>query len=236
MKTFSLLAVLLCFSLFSGFTESLWDEEFSGYGTGKQRFQPGRILTVTINTDTKLSYSSAASGDRELVLTFSGGETGDLFSFLPEIQTREQGTREGEEELSISSSVAVRVQETNAAGMSFVQGSRNTTVNGGVQALTVSGWCDPKSVGPEGTIPFHLLADGKLTYRTLLETDKEILRENDISTAFAELMAGTVESEEETPDEAAAAAERDGVKLTEERKYELLLQYINRFLSLIFQE
>ncbi len=230
MKTISLVAILLCFPMVFTAAESLWDEEFSSYGTGTRQLLPGQILTVTINTDTKLSFSSTSSGERELVLTFSGGETGNLFSFLPEAASSRRGNTDGEEDIALSASIAVRVQETDDSGMSFLQGSRNTSLSGGVQALTVSGWCNPKSVAADGTIPFQQLADGTLTYRTLLDGDGEILREEDIITAIAALESEAVDDTEE---EGGTGTPLQPT-VSEERKDELLLQYINQFLNMIF--
>ena len=165
-------------------------------------------------------------------MTFSGGETGNLFSFLPEAASTRRGGTEGEEDLALSASIAVRVQETDDSGMSLLRGSRNTSVSGGVQALTVSGWCNPKSVAADGTIPFQQLADGTLTYRTLLDGEEEILREEDIITAIAALESEAADDN----DEEGGTGTPETKTLSEERKAELLLQYINQFLTIIFQQ
>lgn len=214
--------------------ESLWEEDFNSYGTGQKLLRPGSIINVTIDSETTLTFSSSGSGDRELVLTFSGGETGDLFSFLPEIQSMERSNLEGEEEISLKTSLAARVQETNSAGMSLVQGTRTLVLKNSVQALTVSGWCDPKKVDAAGNIPFEHLAEGRLTYRTLLEPEEEILREEDIISGLTD--PGTEEAGEAADEEATGEAADAGgeMTLTEERKKELLLQYVNRFVDLIF--
>lgn len=222
--------------------ESLWNEDFSGYGIGGKRLEPGRILTVTINSDTNLTFSSVNSGERELILSFTGGETGDLFSFLPDIQSSRRNTVEGEEEFSLSTSLAVRVRETSAAGMSYVEGSRTRRVDGGVQAVTVSGWLDPQSLNSDGSISFDLLADGTLTYRTFAAGNEEILGEDDITAAVRTAESSAAAEAAGSPETAAdgeetAAAERQPpIGISDARKRELLLEYINSFLDIIFTE
>ncbi len=234
--------------------ESLWEEDFNGYGTGKKPLEPGRIVTVIIDTDTQIAFSSTSSGERELVLSFSGGETGNLFSFLPEVQSKERGNIEGEEEISLSTSIAARVQETNAAGMSYIQGSRTTIMKNKVQALTVSGWCSSRQVDSRGIVKFNHLADGQLTYRTLLEPENAILTEEDIVSALSD--GGTVPGTPEGPAAAGDTPDADtdtgpageteesvpggtdtpALYLRDERKKELLLQYLNQFVDIIFTD
>jgi len=233
--------------------ESLWDEEFSGYVSQSKKLTDGQIVTVTIDASTKLTFTSTKAGDKELTLTFSGGETGDLFSFLPEISSGMTQSREGEEDIELSTQLAARVQEIDNTGLAYIQGSRSMQIQGAVEAVTVAGWLRAEDLDQDNRIPFAKLAESELTFRTFLDSEEQILSEDDIVEAVAELRAEAEEATaapgeadeageapaagEGAPGEAGTGAGETGprYRLSEEKKRELLLQYINNLIDLIFQ-
>jgi flagellar basal body L-ring protein FlgH len=257
MKTFRWIVLFLTLTVSAVSAESLWDEEFSGYVSQSKKLTEGQIVTVTIDASTKLTFTSTKAGDKELTLTFSGGETGDLFSFLPEISSGTTQSREGEEDIELSTQLAARVQETADTGLAYIQGSRSMQIQGAVEAVTVTGWLRAEDLDQDNRIPFAKLAESELTFRTFLDSEEQILTENDIVEAVAELRAeaevtpGEAEEAGETPaagegapDEAEGTAPEAGTgagetgpryRLSEEKKRELLLQYINNLIDLIFQ-
>lgn len=253
MKTFRWIVLLLTLSVSAVSAESLWDEEFSGYASQAKKLTEGQIVTVTIDASTKLAFTSTKAGDKELTLTFSGGETGDLFSFLPKISSGTTQSREGEEDIELSTQLAARVQETADTGLAYIQGSRSMQIQGAVEAVTVTGWLRAGDLDQDNRIPFAKLAESELTFRTFLDSEEQILTEDDIVEAVAELRAeaegeaeeageapaageGAPGEAEETAPEAGTGAGETGprYRLSEEKKRELLLQYINNLIDLIF--
>lgn len=297
MKAVSLsLAFLLNIILF-GYSESLWDPNFPGYYSLNPRVTPGEIVTIVIDTDSSLEFSAAHSGEKEVSLEFSGGDTGNLFSFLPDIQVSDATDVDGSDELSFTTSIAARVVEIDEVGMAYVQGSRTVSVQEAVQAVTVSGWLHPDRMSSGKPVRLEQLADVRLTFRSFVESERPLLTEDDIRELMAKPTGDAATSEagvtgqapqtnqpeeqpvaeeaqtnqpaeqpvaeeagpqETTPGEpepglavgepvagsvpaqtagqgvSPAGAAQPRLGLSEEKKRELLLQYINEFLYLMF--
>lgn len=252
-KTVALLYAIttLCLSVAA---ETLWDPGFEGYLKKPKLLREGQTVVITLDTETALTFSASKTGDKEVVFEFSGGEGSDPFAFLPDIKSGDRKDMEGEEEFSFRGSVSARVSEQREPGLYYIQGSRTTQVQGAVQALTVTGWLDSSLLGEGRTLPFDLLQEGKLVFRSFLETQKPILTEEDIQRGMEEAMQeaqaeggaeeamqeaqaeGGAEEVSEAPDQGRDESSGRGLTLSEEKKRELLLNYINQFLDLVFQD
>ena len=224
--------------------ETLWDPGFAGYLKKPRLLREGQTVIITLDTETALSFSASKTGDKEVVFEFSGGEGGNPFAFLPDVKSGDRKDIEGAEDFSFKGSLAARVGEQRERGLYYIQGSRTARIQGAVQALTVTGWLDSSLLTDGRTLPFGFLQDGKLIFRSFLQSDTPILTEEDIARGIEEAEDDTEETEETAegtadPEEAAAATDDSagkGLFLTEEKKRELLLDYINQFLDLVFQD
>ncbi|MFP4562015.1 MAG: flagellar basal body L-ring protein FlgH [Spirochaetia bacterium] len=220
--------------------ENLWTSDFQGYIAEKPVLTEGRLLRVIIDSSTQLDLSASYNADKELVLRFSGGDTGNLFAFLPDIDATNRRTAEGEEESSLRASLGARVIEIDDTGAARIQGSRTMTLQDSVQAVTVTGWVAPQNVDAENTVSFDQLADAEIVFRSFVKTGQQILTEEDIEEAVLaeapEAAAPAPDEEAETTDEEDAPEQPESrYTLSDERKRELLLNYINQFVQLIFE-
>ncbi len=73
---------LLLIAAVSG-SESLWTPGSGGLLSADGRLTPGDIVIVEIDSSSSLSFTSTSSDTKSLTLELSGGEYGELFSFLP---------------------------------------------------------------------------------------------------------------------------------------------------------
>lgn len=238
---------LFFLTVITGFAhaENLWTSDFQGYIAEEPVLSEGQLLRVIIDSSTQLELSASYSSDKEIVLSFSGGDTGNLFAFLPDIDSTGRRTAEGQEDTTLQTVLAARVQEIDDTGAARIQGSRTMTLQGSVQAVTVTGWVDTRSVDADNTVRFDQLADAELVFRSFVQTGERILTGEDIEEVMPEEVPGAEEGA--TPiepaagpgEEAAAAAvpatPENRYTLSDERKRELLLDYINQFLGLIFE-
>jgi flagellar basal body L-ring protein FlgH len=234
-------------------SESLWTPEFDGYLSHSSSFEIGDIVRILIDSDSSLSYSASNRDAKTLTVEFAGGEFGSLLSFLPTITTRSDQNVEGEETLELRSELVARVTEIDPNGQLFIQGSRSLSFEGKEESITVSGWVNPGDLSGERSVDFSRIADSQLVFRSLLQPTDEILTEADIEEALADLTrsesgaaaapsgsATTVASEEASTatEVASGAPQADGgvsYRLTDEKKRELFLRYVNRLLDLIFR-
>lgn len=256
------LVVLLVWIAEGAWAQSLWNPGFAGYLTGKTSLQVGDLVSVKIDTNTKLSYTSSDVSSRTITLNFSGGSGGNPLSFLPHGTSGGNASLKGGEELKLTTRLVARVERLDSNGSAFIQGSRTLEINGRQEMVSVSGWLDPSMLSDGGkTIAFNELADSKLVYSSTLVAIKPLLTQSDITKILSQAAptggtaapsggsspggggasgAGSPAGGGSTSPAPAAAATTaqpsSGYQLTEAKKRELIVEYLNKMLDLIFQK
>lgn len=248
MKTARIVIAVLLLSGFAAGAETLWSPDFKGYLSGGGSLAAGDVLVVEIDASSSLSFSASNTDSNNLTLEFSGGELGNLFSFLPQVQTGGSQSAKGKEELSLRTQVPVVVLQVGADGRAQVQGSRSISVEGKEESITVSGLVDPRLVDSKRRIALSQLAGARLVYRTFLRPSRDVLTQRDLQEIFAAqpAPAGTPAAPapvaaapvaaapvSAAPAAAAQPAART-VTITETRKRELLLLYLNSLIDILF--
>jgi len=245
---FGIAAAFCMAAAFSLGAETLWTPGFQGYLSGTTAVRPGDILSVIVDSASSLSFEASSNDAKSITLEFSGGEFGNLFSFLPVGRTGGNQRVKGAQDYELASEIAVRVVESDAAGKVRVEGSRGVSIQGREEQLSISGWLDPGSLGAARQVRFSRLADSRLSFRTFLQPSAPTLSAADIEEVVAaleaELGAEAEAAAAAAPGAAPAAvpaapgtlaAPASRYTLTSERKTELFLRYINRLVDVLFQ-
>ena len=236
--------------LFTGFSsaDSLVPPNFSGYLNTGGSLKPGTVLQVSIDSSTKFIYSASYSDNTAVSLEFTGGEGEGLFNFLPSGNTRNEINATGEDESSMQGLLSVRVTEIDGNGGFFLRGGREIRVGKAGQRLEIEGWGSLSLMDDEGRIPFDSLADAVLTFTSFTESSLPVLTGDNFAvsetTPVPELITpeGTPVVPETAPEtagpvpaeNAAGNSGPGGLKLKDEVRRDLLLQYINQMIDLIF--
>ncbi len=257
-----ILAILfLAATVLAAPAESLTGPDFKGYLSGKG-LAKGDSVFVEIDTTSKLAFSAAGSDSRTFTLEFTGGETGNLFSFLPQGRTGGDRSLKGGEDLSLRGRIPVVVQEVDGTGRALVRGSRAIEIEGREESIDISGWVSPRDVDGGRNVPFSRIADARLIYRTLLSSARDVLTTDDIrrvlaaappttapaaatgtttgaqpavtATTATATTTGTAAAGTATVGTTATPAASTTLSLTDEKKLELLLVYLNRLVDLVF--
>jgi flagellar basal body L-ring protein FlgH len=233
--------------------ESLWSPDFKGYLSGSRGFAVGDTIVVQIDASSSLTFSSSSSDTKNLTLEFTGGDSGNLFSFLPQVRTGGNRSTTGKDGLSLKTQVPVVVTAVDPAGNATVQGSRAVSVEGKNESITVSGTISPNLVDQKGVVSFSRVANARLAYTTFLSAARDTLTQADLARALAPQPAaapaaggaagGTAAQPAATgPATAAAAAPAVGapapgtLSITDAKKRQLLLQYLNRLIDIVFPQ
>lgn len=253
--------LLLAVIAFAATAENLTGPDFKGYLSGKG-LAKGDTVFVQIDGTSKLAFTASSSDARTFTLEFSGGMTGNLFSFLPQGRTGGDRSLEGKQELSIQGRIPATVAEIDEAGRGLLRGSRAIEIEGREESIEISGWVDPRDVDGDRGVSFSRLADARLVYRTLLSSARDVLTPEDIEEVLQSLPR-TAEGVAVLPPTGAAAtgagatgagataagatgaagtesaatgasAPLATVTLTDRKKLELLLIYLNRLVDLVF--
>ncbi len=236
----------------TSFAESLWDPDSPGLLAGSSVIQTGDTLLVSIDIDQDLSYDSSRIDSERVSIELTGGEGGDLLSFLPTGSSSGNQSLTGSEEISFQTSFAVSVVEIDADGNLLLRGGRTVVLQGKQATITLTGTADPSFVGEGRRLPFSSIVDARIVYETFLSAGEPVIQPDDIEEVPVAAAAEGVEPEgpaaeaaepgtaEPTVEEEAPTAEAGEPvatvpALTEEKKRELLLLYLNRLLDLAFE-
>jgi hypothetical protein len=209
--------------------ENLTSPGFKGYLSGKG-LAKGDSIFVQIDTTSKLTFAASSTDSRIFTLEFAGGVTGNLFSFIPQGRTGGDRSLKGDQELSLSGRIPAVVQEVDASGRALVRGARAIEIEGREESIEISGWIDPRDVGGDRTIGFSMVADARLVYRTLLSSARDVLTAEDIR----EVLETLPQTAEGALVIQPAAPPLTTFTLTDQKKLELLLVYLNRLVDLVF--
>ncbi len=249
-------ALLLVLGAGAAAAESLWTPGFRGYLSGGRGLARGDTVLVSVDASSALSFSASTTDSKTLTLEFSGGETGNLFSFLPQVTSGGNSTTRGAQEMRLRGEVAAVVTDTDQTGRGQVQGSRTISIEGKEESVSVSGWLHPKDLDQQGRAPFSRLGDGRLVFRTFLQPSQDILTNQDIQRIItapppapaAAPAAGAPGAASAAPGAPAAAPPAAAgaqpqpaapvvtLSLTDARKRQLLLLYLNRLIDILFSK
>jgi flagellar basal body L-ring protein FlgH len=247
----SLIALLLLTSIVIANGESLWSPGFDGYLSDGAIVVVGDVVTVEIDSEFVFSYSASSNDSKGITLEYSGGEFGDLLSFLPAVKTGSNRTTKGEDTYSLSTDIVARVVELDANGGALIEGSRILNFEGKQESMTLSGWVAQQDLGRDRRVSFSKIADSRIVFRGLLQPSEDILTAQDIEEVVPE-PAPEVAAEEGIPPEGVETAaetitgvaaqpvsqalpQQKTYRLSDEKKRELFLRYVNRLIDLIFR-
>lgn len=207
-----LTAVLIVFLVLPLGAESLWDSDFSGYISENPTLKVGSTLQVLLISPLTLQYEASRVTSERVDVTFTGGEQGkDPLGFLPRGETSEDQSVTTEAEGDLRGALTVQVVEVLDDGSCRIRGSRSLEIDGLRESVQVEGILHSHDLTPEGIVSFDKLVDGKMVISTMLSGAEGTLSVPDV-----------------------AALETEG--LAAEKKRELLLQYLNRFLDVVFPQ
>jgi hypothetical protein len=244
-------AALFFITAYSISADSLWDPESPGLLTGAGELNTGDVILVSIDLNQDLSYSSSRIDSERVSIELSGGEGQDLFSFLPSGASQGNQSLQGRESLSLQTSFAVAIVGIDDNGQLLLRGGRTVSIQGKEESVTLTGVADPALVGQDRSLPFSSIVNARLVYDTFLSTASPLIGAGDIVDVEVAAQTGgqpiaqptTAATEEAAAGAAASAAASAAVvaepvtkpELTESKRRELLLLYLNRLIDLVFE-
>ncbi len=243
LKKYSL--ILFSFMYLIGIVEgeSLWNPGFNGYLSPGNTIRVGDTIVVSIDSNTALSFQSATQDSRNLSLQFSGGKVGNIFAFLPKVQSGGDMSGRGKEGLTLKTTLVARVKGIDPNGMLAIGGSRTISVNGQEESILLSGIVDPRDLDRGKFINFSMIADSSLIFKTLLEPGKPVLTTKDIKeiiTQSNKVQVGTAQPLQsnqgtQSSNVTAQTTTTKTFSLSDAKKKQLLLIYLNKMIDLLFK-
>ncbi len=224
----------------SAAADSLWTPEFKGYLDGGARVRQGDTVLVTFAEGFSLSFRSAGIDSKRLSLELSGGPYGDLLSFLPTVRTEGDRSVKGDSQIALKGSLALTVTGVQGDGVLTLQGRRVVVLNDREESIQLDASVNIRDVSASRSVEFARLAEPRLVYRGPSEPADETIRPEDLADLAQAAGAAqpAVGSPPAAPPGPATAPAQPTVparaQLTEERRRELLLRYINRMVDILF--
>jgi len=249
LKSAAFVAALLFLS-FSLHGETLWNQEFKGYLADGAALKVGDIIAVSVTPATTLSLSASHVDSQEGKLSFTGGEGKALFSFLPEGSSSTVREVEEDSTYTLETKIPARIVDRDQNGLLSVEGQRNVTINGNTETVWIRGLASAELVDSQGVLQFEDLYNGVLEYTSPGLASSEFLTAEDISRTEPEATEPPSPPDSATPeadnpeqaleqqegeDQSNTVAGSSSLSLTTEKQQELLLQFFNRFISILFK-
>lgn len=224
--------IFLTLITYGAMAETLWNPDFKGYITSSPVVAVGDVVLVKIDSGSSLSFSSSRQDSKRITLEFTGGDSGNLFSFLPNIKSGDTLNGKGKNSYNLKTLIAARVKSIDNRGKAQIQGTRSVSIDGKLESITLAGWIDPEDLEKNNTIPFTRVADSRILYTTILEPGKTTLTAKDIKETLTRQVP--VENTAAGGGAATRQSTQKQYSLTDAKKRELLLLYINKMIDLIF--
>jgi len=212
---------LVVFSLFSSivlFADSLWNDNSAYIYSNKINFAVDDTIQILIDENSAVDYKSQTKSLKSYSLNIQGGEMSALLNFVPKGNVEENNNSQNKDNLKISDVIQGRI---TAVGGKFVHiaGTKNLTVNNKTNSVQIDGDASFSDINAK-TILSSKLTNTRISITTLIDNKSIIISNNDIETVRLK------------PDSTTDLTTETRVK--DAKKKELLLQYFNKVLNVIF--
>lgn len=198
--------------------KTLWIDSAADLYSRKVQYTQGDSIKILIEEETTISYKSDSKALKTYNLNITGGELSGLFSFVPQGNVEENTTSQDKDDFIIINSIQGRVMGVENNYLT-ISGTKTYTINNKTSSVTIGGIVNIADVYMN-TVRSSNIMDQTLKITTLLENENTIITSEDLASVIANPDA-TGDIQEETA-------------ISEEKKKELLLQYFNKLINVIF--
>lgn len=210
-----ILILLISFNIYS---VSIWDDRAGDIYNKKIYYNIGDSVQVVIAEDSNYEYKSSNKSIKSYKIDVRGGEITGIFDFIPQGGVEENKTGSERDNLKVKNTIQATVTGINN-NIITLRGIKNFSVNNKNNRITLAGQANIFDI-KDNMILSSKLINSSLSITTLLENQNNIIENNDLVT---ELVNPDVTSDTRTR-----------IKLSDERRRELIIEYFNKILNVIF--
>lgn len=216
-KILFLFLILFIFS-FNIYSVSLWDDRAGDIYNKKIYYNIGDSIQVVITEDSNYEYKSSNKSLKSYKIDVRGGEISGFFDFIPQGGIEENKTGSERDNLKIKNSIQATVTGINN-NIVTLRGTKNLSLNNKLNRITLAGQANIFDIKDNMILSSNLI-NSTLSITTLLENQNNIITNNDLVT---ELVNPDVTSDTRTQ-----------TKLSDAKRRELIIEYFNKILNVIF--
>lgn len=225
-RTFILFSLFLAVPAAAG---NLWNRENDVY-SNKKRFSPGDRIKIVFNEKSLVDYNLSLSETSRSSGSAGGGQSVMYFDFLPALSgdgsfsvSQKSGTRNRN---VISKSITAEVVRVLTNGNLRISGRHYIRVNDTMEQILVDGQVNPDDIRNKKIIYSTDIINPSIVYNSQI-VKQEILAGNDFirgAVTNTVVVSGVTQSRVSPKFDVA-----------ERKKQELILQYLNRILTILFK-
>jgi len=207
-------------SLTAAFADSLWNDNTANIYSYKINYKVGDSIELNVNEQSAINYKEQSKSTKSINVNIQGGEMTGILSFIPKGNIDENKNSSDNDNLQIRTVLQGRI--TNIGdGFVTVNASKTITINNRTSSVQLTGEASFSDIIGKKIVSSKLV-NPRLTITTLFENKNTVLANNDFTTVIT------------NPDATNDKDKKSETKLNEAKKKELLLNYFNKVLNVIF--
>ncbi|MCH5149638.1 MAG: flagellar basal body L-ring protein FlgH [Spirochaetales bacterium] len=204
-KFFFLCMLFNCFLLCS---TNLWDNQAADVYSRKIRYRVNDSVKIQVSEKTKLKYTGSAKSLKTTSVNSQSGELSGVFEVIPSGDVNESKESSSKDEFEYIAELQGRIIDVKDNYVT-VSGSKTISVDNKVSRISIRGDVALNDLKGNNVNASDLM-DERLEITTMIENAYFPLTNEDLDVSS------------------------DSVVLTEEKKRDLLLQYLNKMLNVLF--
>lgn len=204
-KFFFLYMLFNCFLLCSA---NLWDNQAADVYSRKIRYRVNDGVKIRVDEKTKLKYTSSSKSLKTTSVNSQSGELSGVFEVIPSGDVNESKESSSKDEFEYIAELQGRIIDVKDNYVT-VSGSKTVSVDNKVSRISIRGDVALNDLKGNNVNASDLM-DERLEITTMIENAYFPLTNEDLDISS------------------------DSIVLTEEKKRDLLLQYLNKMLNVLF--
>lgn len=204
-KFFFLCMLFSCFLLCSA---KLWDDQAADIYSRKVYFKVNDSVKVLVDEKTKLKYAGSSKSLKTTSVNSESGELSGVFDIIPSGDVNESKESSNKDEFEYIAELQGRIIDVKDNYIT-VNASKTISIDNKVSRISIRGDVALNDLNGNNVYASDLM-DERLEITTMIENGYLPLTNEDLDVSS------------------------DSVTLTEEKKRDLLLQYLNKMLNVIF--
>ncbi|MBN1898070.1 MAG: flagellar basal body L-ring protein FlgH [Spirochaetes bacterium] len=222
-----LFSTLLFFGLLLG--QSLWKDDGDIYSTDK-KWKAGDSLKIIFNEASLVEYQLATS-EAERVNAQGEGAKGAMISFLPSVggsdnfQTSQKSSTKNKTRLQTS--ISVKITGILPNKNLKIAGSHSILVNNQMENITLTGEVNPRDIKKKKQVYSTDIIDASINYQSKIIKPEVIKPADYVETKSTNISVVSEKTQ---------AIVTSSYEISEAKKREMILQYLNKIMTILFRK
>ncbi len=229
MRRFIFTFFLILFFLGIIYAESLWNERGNIYSTSKQ-WKVGDSIKVIFNERSLVDYRMANSEMQKVSAQGEGG-SGAFINFLPSLgssdnfQTSQKYSTKNKSRLEAS--ITVQVAAVLPTGNLRIKGIHSIVVNNQLENITITGEVNPKDIKKKKYVYSTDIINAAIKYQSKIIKPTVITTGDYVKTFTTNISVVSGKTQMNITSK---------YEISESKKKQLIIQYLNKILSILFRK